>query len=144
MLRRVEIVSGPVEEHLRSLPEPWSRLAGDLPGSVGAWVEFHGIVRDRETVEGREIVIEALDYEAHPPMAIHQMERILDQLAAKRTVSAVLVVHRVGRIHVGETSILVRVLAPHRGEAFEVCASFMDELKRWVPIWKHPVPGRSK
>jgi len=50
-----------------------------------------------------------------------------------------LVIHRIGRIPVGEASLLVRVLTPHREEGLQACRDFLNQLKTWVPIWKHPV-----
>lgn len=106
-------------------------------GSDGAWLDFYGIVRDREP-DGTPI--EAIDYEAHAPMAEHQIHKLLDRLAARFPLSAVLVVHRIGPVPAGEPSLLVRILSPHREEALHACRAFLDELKAEVPIWKHPVP----
>ncbi len=84
--------------------------------------------------------IRAIDYEAHEDMAVHRMERILEELGSKHSLTAALAIHRIGVVPVGEPSLLVRILAPHRGEALRACAEFIDELKTWVPIWKHPIP----
>lgn len=104
-------------------------------GLDGAWLDFYGIVRDAEADGSR---VEAIDYEAHVAMAEHQIHRILDRMAVKYPLSAVVLVHRTGIVPVGEPSLLVRILSPHRGEALEACAELIDDLKRDVPIWKHP------
>lgn len=98
----------------------------------GAVVEFAGIVRAVE--DGREIA--GLDYEAYEPMAGREMERILDELAEVHPCEAVEVLHRVGYVPAGEASILVRIEAKHRAEAFGLLEEFMIRLKRDVPIWK--------
>ncbi|MDD5201234.1 MAG: molybdenum cofactor biosynthesis protein MoaE [Terrimicrobiaceae bacterium] len=123
MRTSVTLVSQRIEERWRS-PEPKS-------GS-GATVEFRGCVRDRENGQS----ISALDYEAYETMALRMMERILDEEAMKHPCEQVVVIHRHGRIPVGDTAILVWIEARHRGEAFALLAAFMDRLKTDVPIWK--------
>ncbi|MBE2179975.1 MAG: molybdenum cofactor biosynthesis protein MoaE [Chthoniobacterales bacterium] len=112
------------------------RLAGGMvtksPAGCGAVVEFAGIVRAMEG--GREIA--GLDYEAYEPMARREIERILDELAVVHPCEAVEVLHRVGHVPAGEASILVRIEAAHRMEAFGLLEEFMIRLKRDVPIWK--------
>ena len=154
----------PLARALATLEEPWRALAAfpaSADGEVGACVDFHGIVRDREPQgaeepqraggpepaaapersrpEATDEAILALEYEAHEEMARHQMEKILQRLAQRHPLRAALVIHRLGRIEVGEPSLFIRLLAPHRAEALQACAEFIDELKRWVPIWKHAV-----
>jgi molybdopterin synthase catalytic subunit len=104
------------------------------PG-MGAVVCFVGAVRGTEGGAS----IRALDYEAFQQMAEHQIRLLLDQLAQRWPVESVRLVHRVGRVHVGEPSLWVEVVAPHRSEAFAACEWLIDELKRVVPIWKQPV-----
>jgi len=101
----------------------------------GAVVEFAGVVRGEENGE----VIGALDYEAYEAMARGEMERILRELAAEFACESVAVRHRIGRVPVGEASIVVRVEAKHRAEAFGMLTEFMNRLKRDVPIWKKVV-----
>jgi molybdopterin synthase catalytic subunit len=101
------------------------------PGT-GAWVEFRGLVRDRE----QDRPIAALEYEAYEPMACSEIRRILSELQAGHPCQAVQVLHRVGLIPVGEAAIIVRIAAAHRREAFALLAAFMDRLKEDVPIWK--------
>ena len=149
MKRIVLVTEDPISERLArgtTLPEtgtpPGASSEPNLlttdaraDGTDGAWLDFYGIVRSSEPDGAR---IEAIDYEAHVRMAEHQIHRILDRLAGKYPLSAVVVIHRFGEVPVGEPSLLVRILAPHRGEALEACAEFIDDLKRDVPIWKHP------
>ena len=106
----------------------------DDPGA-GAVVVFWGAVRSRE--EHREIT--GIDYEAHREMAEHQMRRVAEAAAAKFGLREVVLRHRVGFVAAGEPSVVVRVTSGHRGAAFGASQWIMDELKRVVPIWKHPV-----
>lgn len=147
----VLLTTDPIEATLRDLPSPWSidakgpagstRDRGRLEGPVGAWLDFYGIVRDLEAGESgdgeRRIV--AIEYEAHPEMAQHQLEMLARRIASAHSLEALLVIHRIGRVPVGEPSLLVRTLSGHRGESLRACAEFIDELKKWVPIWKHPI-----
>ena len=164
----VRLTREPLERELERLGPPWTpampagRLAGRgaLAGEAGAWLDFYGIVRSPEdpghecgppregapgaappssTAEAAPFAIRALEYEAHESMAVHQTEKILRRLGEAHGLSAALVLHRLGVVPVGEASLLVRLLSPHRGEALRACAEFIDDLKRWVPIWKHPL-----
>lgn len=111
---------------------PAAALAPELAGAVGGLVEFLGVVRGEE--DGRPIA--ALEYEAYSDMAVREMRRVVDELAALHPCLVVSIVHRLGVIPVGEPAILVRVGAAHRAEAFALLAAFMDRLKQDVPIWK--------
>jgi molybdopterin synthase catalytic subunit len=111
------------------LPTERARAAAE---GCGAAVEFYGLVRGDE--DGRKIA--ALEYEAYQPMAEREMERLLAELASEFPCEAVQVIHRIGRVPVGEASILVHVSARHRAEAFGMASRFMDRLKQEVPIWK--------
>lgn len=111
-----------------------------LPGpnddpQAGAVVVFWGAVRATE--EGREIT--GIEYEAHPSMAEHQMQRVAESAAEKFGLREVLLRHRVGFVPAAEPSVVVRVASGHRDAAFSASQWIMDELKRVVPIWKHPV-----
>ena len=101
-------------------------------GTSGAVVEFAGVVRGEE--EGAPIT--ALDYEAYEAMARSEMERIVRELSGQYTCHEVEITHRIGHVPAGEASILVRIAAKHRAEAFSLLTEFMDRLKRDVPIWK--------
>lgn len=107
-----------------------------LSPGMGAAVCFSGVVRG---TEGRE-PIAALDYSCFVPMAEHQFQRLFDRLAERGTVESVRLVHRIGRVDVGEASLWVEVVSAHRAEAFEACQWLIDEMKRVVPIWKKAVP----
>lgn len=98
----------------------------------GAVVEFAGVVRGEE--DGAPIA--ALDYEAYEPMARSEMERLAQELSPEYPCHQMEVRHRIGRVPAGEASILVRIEAKHRAEAFGLLSAFMDRLKRDVPIWK--------
>jgi len=121
------------------------KLAGGTPAplSHGAWLEFRGVVRGEENGKA----ISALEYEAYPEMADREIRRLLQEISARHPCQAVKVIHRVGVIPAGETSIYVGVASPHRGEAIALLAEFMDRLKQDVPIWKRrafPVEDESK
>jgi molybdopterin synthase catalytic subunit len=102
---------------------------------MGAAVYFSGIVRGTEG--GAPIT--ALDYEAHEKMVRHQFGLIFDQIAQRWPVESIRVVHRLGVVKVNEPSFWMEVIAPHRGEAFAAGQFLIEEMKRLVPIWKHPV-----
>jgi molybdopterin synthase catalytic subunit len=103
-----------------------------LQGLDGAIVNFEGVVRNN--TKGRST--EYLDYECYEPMAIKTLAEIGRELAAAHAVSRIAMVHRLGRMQVGETSVAVIVTAPHRKAAFEAALDGINRLKRTVPIWK--------
>jgi molybdopterin synthase catalytic subunit len=106
---------------------------------VGAMVEFRGIVRESEGASA----LSALCYETYEAMARREFARIFTELSAKHPVNDVVVIHRIGRVAVGEPSLYVRVLAKHRGEALSFCGALIDRMKEDVPIWKMPEPAGS-
>ncbi len=101
-------------------------------GADGAVCVFDGIVRNN--TKGRETLY--LDYEAKMPMALTQMEALAAEAVGRFGVRDVALLHRLGRLFVGETSVLVVVASAHRGAAFEACRWLIDTLKKQVPIWK--------
>jgi molybdopterin synthase catalytic subunit len=109
-----------------------ARGAVSEAGGIGAVVEFAGVVRGEE--DGASIA--ALDYEAYEKMAQSEMEKIARDLAGQFPCDSIEVIHRIGRVPVGEASIVVRIEAKHRAEAFGMLGEFMDRMKRDVPIWK--------
>ena len=110
-----------------------SRLAGGLRvPENGAVVVFEGIVRNHS--RGRKALY--LEYEAYEPMALGSMEEIRGEAKRKFPVDQVVMVHRVGRLEIGETSVAIIVTAAHRAAAFDACRYAIDELKQRVPIWK--------
>jgi MoaE-MoaD fusion protein len=98
----------------------------------GAAVIFDGFVRNN--FRGRETLY--LEYEAYEPMALAKIAEIGAQIREKFKVSRIAIVHRLGRLNVGETSVFIIVSAPHRAAAFDACRYAIDTLKRTVPIWK--------
>ena len=93
---------------------------------------FVGTTRDH--ADGRSV--RALSYEAYEPMAIAEMQRIVDEAERRWPLEAVAVVHRLGHVPVGEASVVIAVSSAHRSEAFEACRFIIDTLKETVPIWK--------
>lgn len=108
-------------------------------GEDGAVTVFDGIVRNN--TRGRQTLF--LEYSAYDTMALTQMQQLAVEAIAKFSVRDVAVVHRLGRLEVGETSILIAVVSAHRGAAFEACRWLIDTIKKQVPIWKkeHFVDG---
>jgi len=103
-----------------------------LRGADGAIVDFEGVVRNN--TKGRPT--QYLDYECYEPMAVRMMAEIGREIAAARPIGGIAMVHRLGRLQIGETSVAVVVCAPHRRPAFEAALEGIDRLKRLVPIWK--------
>jgi molybdopterin synthase catalytic subunit len=101
-------------------------------GEDGAAVVFEGVVRNQ--TRGRRTLY--LDYEAYEEMALGQMEGMAAQALKQFQVREVAIVHRLGRLKIGETSVLIVVASAHRAAAFEACRWLIDTLKRTVPIWK--------
>jgi len=114
-------------------------LDGIKAGPDGAVVLFDGIVRDN--TRGRRTLF--LVYEAYEAMALEQMRGLAAEAAERFAVRDVVLAHRLGRLEIGETSVLIAVASAHRGAAFEACRWIIDTLKRTVPIWKkeHFVDG---
>lgn len=160
----VQLHFEPIESRLATLDAEWrvselpaGNVRGRAPfvGTIGAWVDFYGIVREledpshqcgppregepKEHTHAAPFPVVALRYEAHEAMAVHQITRILERLGEEHGLEAALVLHRIGEVPVGEPSLLVRILSSHRAEGLRACAEFIDELKQRVPIWKHPV-----
>ena len=98
----------------------------------GAVVTFDGFVRNQS--HNRATLY--LDYEAYESMAVAKMREIGAQLHEKYRIHRVVMIHRLGRLHVGETSVFIAISAPHRAAAFDACRFAIDTLKRTVPIWK--------
>lgn len=101
-------------------------------GADGAVCVFDGIVRDN--TRGRSTLY--LDYEAYEEMALKQMRLLRVEAIEHFGVREVAIVHRLGRIPVGETSVFIAVASAHRGAAFDACRWVIDTLKKTVPIWK--------
>jgi molybdopterin synthase catalytic subunit/molybdopterin converting factor small subunit len=98
----------------------------------GALVVFSGVVRN--STRGRRTLY--LDYDAYEAMALKQMESLAAETRVRFGVRGASIVHRLGRLEIGETSVLIVVAAAHRGPAFEACRWIIDALKKTVPVWK--------
>ena len=98
----------------------------------GAVVVFDGIVRNHSG--GRTTLY--LDYEAYEPMALGKIREIGAEIRRKFPIHRIALVHRLGRLEIGETSVFIAISSPHRRAAFDACRLAIDTLKRTVPIWK--------
>jgi len=107
-------------------------VAAAKRGEDGAVVVFDGIVRNN--TRGRQTL--HLDYEAYEEMAEKQMRELVVEARTRFGVRQVNLIHRLGRLGVGETSVLIVVASAHRAQAFEACRWLIDTLKKTVPIWK--------
>ena len=101
------------------------------PGA-GAIVVFVGTTRDNTA--GRKVL--ALEYEAYRPMADEQLEQVAAEMCERWDLTGVSISHRLGRLEIGEPSLVVAVSSAHRKEAFEACHFSVDRIKQIVPIWK--------
>ncbi len=104
-------------------------------GEDGAVTVFDGIVRNN--TKGRKTLY--LDYSAYESMALQQMQSLATEAITRFGIRDVAMVHRLGRLEIGETSILIAVASAHRGVTFEACRWLIDTLKQQVPIWKKEV-----
>lgn len=114
-------------------PEPlaeWVRQDDD-----GAVVVFVGVVRNNS--KGRKVT--HLIYDAYGDMARRQLEEVGREIRERWEVGRIAISHRIGRLLVGEKSVVIAVSAPHRKEAFNACAYAIDRIKEIVPIWKQEV-----
>jgi molybdopterin synthase catalytic subunit len=98
----------------------------------GAVVTFAGLVRDHN--QGRQV--QFLEYEAYEPLAIRALQRIVDEAHELWPSARVAVHHRLGRLEIGEASIVIAAASPHRADAFAACRYTIERVKQIVPIWK--------
>ena len=101
----------------------------------GAVVTFLGTTRDN--FEGKRVI--TLEYEAFEEMAVKKLEEIRQGLMAEFQIEDVAIAHRIGRVDIGQISLVVAVASPHRKEAFLACHEAVDRLKSTVPIWKKEI-----
>jgi molybdopterin synthase catalytic subunit len=99
---------------------------------TGAIDLFIGTTRNRSENK----TVRYLEYEAYIPMALHQMRAICDEIGRKWEIKRIAMIHRIGKVMVGEISVIIGVSAAHRVEAFDACRYAIDTLKKNVPIWK--------
>jgi molybdopterin synthase catalytic subunit len=125
-----------MSEHLVALreepPSVDEAMAHVKHAGAGAVCVFLGTVRD--VSEGRPVV--KLEYEAYASMAVAEMRRIADEIAAEEPGVRLAVVHRTGALEVGDVAVVCAASAPHRGEAYRACRALIDRVKARVPIWK--------
>jgi molybdopterin synthase catalytic subunit len=126
----VKITREPLDDEavnalLRSLDDP----------GIGGIVTFQGVVRNH--ARGKRV--RYLEYDAYAEMAEQEMVRIAAEVEQRWHTEHVALVHRIGRLEIGECSVVVVVACPHRAEAFEACRYAIDTLKATVPIWKKEV-----
>ena len=112
--------------------DPTRMLSGALSPADGAALLFWGVVREQN--DGR--AVSQLEYTAYAPMAEREMLRIADEARERFGTGAIHVVHRVGRLEIGEASVAIAVASPHRGEAYEASRYVIEQLKQRVPVWK--------
>jgi molybdopterin synthase catalytic subunit len=122
---------------LRSTPlDAGAAITAVSDGDSGAIAIFLGTTR-RDAAEGREVV--ALDYEAYGEMAEAQMHRLVDEARQRWRIIRIVMLHRIGRVDVGQPSVLIAVSTPHRAEAFEACRFLIDRIKAEATIWKKEI-----
>jgi len=123
--------------YLTTSPIDLAALLLEARSSDGALCLFVGVVRDEN--EGRATT--AIQYEAYGPMAESEMARIADGLAREYPAVKIGMKHRVGLLSVGDASVAIAAVSPHRADAFAACRAAIDRVKTTVPIWKkefHP------
>jgi molybdopterin synthase catalytic subunit len=123
-MNMARVQAGPID-----VAELIAHVRSDGDGAVSL---FLGTTRN--TSGGRRVL--HLEYEAYVPMAEREMERIVADAIGRFGVTRVAIVHRVGRVEIGEASVAIAVAAPHRAAAIEACRFVIDTLKTSVPIWK--------
>jgi molybdopterin synthase catalytic subunit len=119
--------------HLTDDPiDPQALVRRVMRPSDGAYVLFEGVVRNHH--DGR--AVESIFYDAYRPMAEREIEKIVRDVEARLPDVAVAIVHRLGQLVVGDSSIAIVASSPHRAESFEACRLLIDRIKETVPIWK--------
>ena len=107
-------------------------VAGPDTGE-GAVTSFVGLVRDHN--QGRRVSF--LEYEAYEPLAVRALERVLGEARDAWPSTRLGVHHRIGRLDIGEASVIIAAASPHRADAFAACRYAIERVKQIVPIWKH-------
>jgi len=127
MRREIKIQSEPIK--VEELVASFKR------DDCGAHVIFDGTVR--LSTKGKPV--KYLDFEALHSMALKEMNRLMDKIEARFELEAASLIHREGKVEIGESAVLIMVASPHRAAAFDACRLLIDELKVSVPIWKREV-----
>jgi molybdopterin synthase catalytic subunit len=112
------------------------RLIAEISGSGtgdGAVTSFLGLVREEN--QGRRVAF--LEYEAYEPLALRALNRIVEEARETWRTTRVGVHHRIGRLELGEASVIIVAASPHRADAFAACRYTIERVKQIVPIWKH-------
>jgi molybdopterin converting factor subunit 1 len=131
-LQRTEDPEGHFFALTREPLDPRQIEADLLQGCDGALVTFQGVVRNN--TRGRETL--RLEYECYEAMAIRKMAEIGREIAGKHAISRIAMLHRLGTLEIGEASVIVVVVSPHRRPAFEAALEGINQLKKLVPVWK--------
>jgi molybdopterin synthase catalytic subunit len=127
MNRQLTITTEPIDE-------PALLAQRESSAEMGAIIYFLGVVRQTEGAS----TIAGIDYEAFEKMAARQFSIILDAIEEKWPIASIRLVHRIGFVPAGEPSLWIEIISPHRPEAFAACQFLIDQMKQFVPIWKHP------
>lgn len=117
---------------VRDVIDTQSVLSNLKCGDDGAAVVFEGVVRNQ--TRGRRTLY--LNYEAYEPMAMQELQKLANETLQKFQIRDLAIVHRLGRLEIGEISVLIAAASAHRAAAFDACRWAIDTLKRTVPIWK--------
>ncbi|MEO1525968.1 MAG: molybdenum cofactor biosynthesis protein MoaE [Planctomycetota bacterium] len=113
----------------------WEAKLADIDCGAQAW--FAGVTRrTTETNDGQTLLTKTLFYEAHPTMAVGQLDQLAIDAIGKFELRRVVIVHRLGEVPLGEASVLMGCASPHRKDCFAALPWMMDRLKQEVPIWK--------
>lgn len=120
----IEITRNPIE--------PQAIVNKVRKSAYGAVVTFLGTIRDNS--EGKKVL--HLEYDAYPEMAKKKLGEVAAEIKARWGLEDVAIVHRIGRIEVGDIALVIAIGAPHRREAFQACQYAIDRIKEVVPIWK--------
>ena len=138
-MAQVAVTSAPLDllALSRELVGPETSTTQDTPGAAGAGsgavATFTGLVRDHN--QGRRVRF--LEYEAYEPLAVRALERIVEEARGHWPSVRLAIHHRIGRLEIGEASVIIAAMSPHRADAFAACRYAIERVKQIVPIWKH-------
>jgi molybdopterin synthase catalytic subunit len=128
-----------MQDTIRITADPIRTAEADAvrSGAAGGIAIFLGCTRAEQSADGRELL--ALDYEAYESMATRQLDDLAAEARRRWPIEQLVILHRIGRVGLGEPSVLIAVAAPHRAEAFDACRWLIDSLKKDVAIWKREI-----